>query len=74
MLKEKVCSWIPVVVEDALCSLGKDVEEYTFPRISNSVLKSARGINDPQMAMLLLPWKHGHRFWIESKNMDDVKK
>ncbi|KAJ3774715.1 hypothetical protein FB446DRAFT_459885 [Lentinula raphanica] len=53
-------------------ALSKDATQYEFPRITNSVLKSERGINDPQMAMLLMSWQHGHRFWIDSRSMSDV--
>ncbi|KAJ3748205.1 hypothetical protein EV360DRAFT_76296 [Lentinula raphanica] len=71
-LKKEVPNMIPVVVEKALQALGKDTTKYEFPRITNGVLKSERGINDPQMAMLLISWQHGHRFWIDSRSMSDV--
>ncbi|KAJ3723792.1 hypothetical protein C8R42DRAFT_719698 [Lentinula raphanica] len=71
-LKKEVPNMIPVVVEKALLALSKDTTQYEFPRITNSVLKSERGINDPQMAMLLMSWQHGHRFWIDSRSMSDV--
>ncbi|KAJ3823108.1 hypothetical protein F5878DRAFT_713268 [Lentinula raphanica] len=71
-LKKEVPNMIPVVVEKALQALGKDTTKYEFPRITNGVLKSERGINDPQMAMLLISWQHGHRFWIDSRSISDV--
>ncbi|THU86022.1 hypothetical protein K435DRAFT_805421 [Dendrothele bispora CBS 962.96] len=73
-LKSNIILWIPAIFENTLKSLNKDPDTFSWPKLTPSIMKSERGINNPQIAMLLLPWKHAHKFWIEAESNQDVKR
>jgi len=73
-LKDDILDWIPTLFDRDLKTLGKDPDAFKWPKLTKSVLKSERGINNSQLAMLLLPWKEASRFWVEAEGMDDVKR